>query len=172
MSKEKSTRSDEDFLARLDRISDEIPVTDAEAEILLQEAGVDAQGALRRLLSRIESFDTQQKQERLARADAERRAALAQLSTPTRQRPRAELLARLDELKALKRFDFLSRAYDTANTRAAAIFGLSNLIIPASITVLKGLSVLGYQYSSLVLIFVITKHARGPCPGPKGGDGG
>lgn len=57
---------------------------------------------------------------------------------------------------ALKRFDFLSRAYDTANTRAAAIFGLSNLIIPASITVLKGLSVLGYQYSSLVLIFVIT----------------
>lgn len=100
MSKDKSIRSDEDFLARLDRVSDEIPVTDAEAEMLLQEAGVDAPGALRRLLSRIENFDTQQKQERFARADAERRAALAQSSTPSRQRSRGELLARLDELKA------------------------------------------------------------------------
>lgn len=101
MSKGKSSDSDKDFLARLERVSDEIPVTEAEAEILLQDSGIDASKGLARLLGRVEAFDAQYKKTHYAQIDAARRAALARVptQTPARQQSRVELLTRLKALR-------------------------------------------------------------------------
>jgi hypothetical protein len=100
MKKEPTDSSDVGFVARLEALSDEVELKEDEVNELLLGAGIDAQAATERMLARVQEVEQQQRAERFAKAEVERRAALEKLAVPRVRRSKTELLARLSEIRA------------------------------------------------------------------------
>ena len=75
----------------------------------------------------LEAEEQRQRQARFAKADADRRAALAKLAHPTRQRSRPQLLQRLAELKGMAPREAQPQAY-FKNFEAASAEDLERIV--------------------------------------------
>lgn len=101
MKKRTPPRTAQNFVYRLVELDESVPLSNEEARAILREAGVDPAHELKRALALVEVEEQKQRQARFAKADAERKATLARMSSPKQQCSRPQLLYRLDELKRL-----------------------------------------------------------------------
>ena len=69
------------------------PMSDDEAEEVLEAAGIDANLALESLLKHIEARDAEIRAQSYSKAKAERRRLLDRLESPRQTKPRYELIA-------------------------------------------------------------------------------
>ena len=103
MKKPAQKNTDAEVAARLEALLDEVPLDAREVEETLRDAGIDAKAATARMMARVQEVQECQRRERLARADAERKADLASQHAKRSDRPlrtHAELLARFFEIRA------------------------------------------------------------------------
>jgi MoxR-like ATPase len=113
MTKDKSKDTDRDFLLRFEKLSDEVPVDEAEAQEILRDAGIDVAAALKEAMAHVAVVEERLKRQRFAQAEAEREAALANRRLPSKKRTPAELRARLGELRSAAGAQALFRGLDS-----------------------------------------------------------
>jgi|JI102314A1RNA_FD_contig_51_3075436_length_1848_multi_3_in_0_out_0_4 hypothetical protein len=117
----------QEFVARLVELDGSVPLTDEDADVILRESGIDPGRELKRAMVLLEAEEQRQRQARFAKADADRRAALAKLAHPTRQRSRPQLLQRLAELKGMAPREAQPQAY-FKNFEAASAEDLERIV--------------------------------------------
>jgi hypothetical protein len=111
MTRRTPPQTDHDVLLKLGTAIDDVSLSDAEADALLAEAGIDAGSALKHILAMIDTAETEGKRSRYARAEAAREEALGLLARPKRQRSRPELRARIDHIKRIAPPEAQPQAY-------------------------------------------------------------
>ena len=103
MKKPSHKNTDADVAARLVALLEEVPLDAGEVDETLRDAGIDAKSATARMMARVHEVQERERRERLARADADRKADLAKVRARRADRPlgtRADLLARIFEIRA------------------------------------------------------------------------
>lgn len=127
MKKRTPPRSAQDFVVRLAELDDSVPLSDEEASAILREAGIDPVRELNRAMALADAVEQKQRQARFAKADADRKAALAQLVIPKKQRSRPELIQRLAELRRLAPPEAQPQAY-FKNFESATVEDLERIV--------------------------------------------
>jgi len=103
MKKPAPKNTDVEIAARLEALLDEVPLEAREVAETLRLAGIDPKIATDRIMARARQVQERERTLRFARAEAERLAALEQMKSKRTERPqrsRAEILARIFEIRA------------------------------------------------------------------------
>ena len=111
MSKKPPPQTPKEVVDVLDKMMDSVPLDDAEVDLILREARIDASAELQRAMSLVDDAERRSKESAFARAEAERMAALGRISTPRRRRSRSELQARLAHLRQIAPQEAQPQAY-------------------------------------------------------------
>lgn len=85
----------EELIGRLEQIDEAVPLEDAEVELLLKEAGIDSQAALKSAMDIVAEAEQNAKKKRYALIEKQRVDAIRSITTTRPQRSRAELQQRI-----------------------------------------------------------------------------
>lgn len=102
MKKPPPKNTDAEVASRLEGLFEQVPLDPREIEETLREVGIDAKSATERMMARVLELQEHERRERLAQADAERKAEAVRHQSKrggTSLRNRAEMLARFFEIR-------------------------------------------------------------------------
>lgn len=103
MKKPSPKNTDAEVASRFEGLFEQVPLDPREIEETLREAGIDAKTATDRMMARVLEVQEHERRERLAKADAERKADAVRNQSRrggASLRNRAEMLARFFEIRS------------------------------------------------------------------------
>ena len=100
MTKKTTSQPGRSLLDRFDRLDEQVPVDDQEADQIIADLGIDVDASLHRLMVRVNEAEAQLRQEEYAEVASKRQVALTKLQQSRPPRTRAALLARIAELQS------------------------------------------------------------------------